>query len=322
MCPPFFLLRGNPGSAKLVLGRLRLRDSSSVCAASEGGAPFVARRAIRLHGCAFPHFAPPPAATPPGSPVAGALHAVFSIRCRIRALKHLTLSTWFGELRDLLPAASPDLSSSAVALWPALAFAVCPRCGAFEGPGPGPHPSPCGLCAAAPPPFDAARSLFSYAGDVRHAIVATKYAGRPYPVDAVARRLHETLVGGWRDLIPDGAPPTVVPVPAHPWKYFRRGFNLPALIASRLSQRIGLPFDPLALSRTRGRVPQARLPGILRHENVEGAFRVPRGRKVPPAILLLDDVYTSGATAEACARALKCAGADSIVVVTVARTVS
>lgn len=134
-------------------------------------------------------------------------------------------------------------------------------------------------------------------------------------------RLHEILVGRWRDLVPDGAPPTVVPVPVHPWKYFRRGFNLPALIASRLSRRIGLPFDPLALSRTRERAPQARLPGILRHENVEGAFRVPQDRRVPPAILLLDDVYTSGATADACARALKSAGADSIVVVTVARTV-
>jgi predicted amidophosphoribosyltransferase len=236
-------------------------------------------------------------------------------------LKHLTPSTWFGELRDLLPAASPDLSSSAVARWPAHAGGTCPRCGAFEGSEPAPHPSPCGLCAAAPPPFDAARSLFAYTGDVRAAIVAAKYAGRPYPVDAVALRLRETLAGRWRDLIPDGAPPTVVPVPAHPWKYFRRGFNLPALIASRLSRHIGLPFDPLALSRTRGGVPQARLPGILRHENVEGAFRVPRGRKVPPAILLLDDVYTSGATAEACARALKSAGADSIVVVTVARAV-
>ena len=137
----------------------------------------------------------------------------------------------------------------------------------------------------------------------------------------MAFRLREAIAERWKDLIPDGTSPTVVPVPAHPWKYFRRGFNLPALIASRLSGYIGLPFDPLALSRTVERIPQARLPGILRRGNARGSFRVPRNRKVPPEILLLDDVFTSGATVEACALALKSAGAASIVVVTVARAV-
>ncbi len=233
-------------------------------------------------------------------------------------------SAWIAELatlRDLLPAAISDLSASAVARWPAHAGATCPRCGAFCGHEPPLHPPPCGPCSADPPSFAAARSLFAYAGDVRAAIVAAKYAGRPYPVRAVALRIREALAGQWKDLIPDEAPPTVVPVPAHPWKYFRRGFNLPALIGSVLSRRTGFPFDPLALSRIRGRVPQARLPAGSRRENVEGAFRAPRRRKVPATVLLLDDVYTSGATVDACARALKSAGAASIVVVTVARAV-
>src|SRR5512141_1559639 len=219
---------------------------------------------------------PPPSAERP--PVAGRPHPRWK---RLR----FPQAPWIGvaTLRNLLPAASPDLSSSAVARWPAYIFAVCPLCGAFEASGAAPHPSPCGLCAAAPPPFDAARSLFAYAGDVRAAIVATKYAGRPYPVDAVALRLRETLTGRWRDLIPVTDPPTVVPVPVHPWKYFRRGFNLPAMIASCLSRHIGFPFDPLALSRIRERIPQVRLSGILRRENVAGAFRAGRGCKVPPS---------------------------------------
>ena len=99
------------------------------------------------------------------------------------------------------------------------------------------------------------------------------------------------------------------------------GCNLPALVGSRLSRRTGWPFDPLLLARDGERAPQAGQPGGLRRENGEGAFRGPRGRRVPPSGLLLDDVCTTGATAAACARALKQAGAGHIVVVTVARAI-
>jgi len=214
--PPVFPTAGEPRQREARTGRLRLRDSSSVCAASEAGS-------VRGSPCdpparlRFTSLRPPPAATPPGSPVAGRLHAVFSIRCRIRALKHLTLSTWFGELRDLLPAASPDLSSSAVALWPALASPCVPRCGAFEGPGPGPHPFPCGLCAAAPPRstprapllLRGRRSPRDRRDEIRRSPLPCRRSGPAPPRDPR---------GGWRDLIPDGAPPTVVryrPIPGN-----------------------------------------------------------------------------------------------------------
>jgi len=222
-------------------------------------------------------------------------------------------------LRDLLPSPSPDLSPAAVARWPVLRGGECPRCGAISQTS---APSPCALCAASPPPFDAARSLFPYAGDVRAAIVAAKYGGKPFPAGAVALRLHDAVACRWNDLFPDGCPPTVVPVPIHPWKYLRRGFNLPARVGACLARCAGFPFDPAALSRRPGSASQAGLPGIRRRQNVEGVFSARRGRTVPPAILLLDDVYTTGATAVACSRALKSAGAESIVVVTIARTVS
>jgi predicted amidophosphoribosyltransferase len=187
----------------------------------------------------------------------------------------------------------------------------------------GPQPGvPCLSCTRRLPAYAAARSLFRYGGEVRAAIVAAKYAGRPFPVRTVSERLGEALRGPWKDLLPDGERTTVVPVPVHPWKYFRRGFNLPSLIGSRLSDALGASFEPLLLLRDRERSPQAGLPLAKRPDNVRGAFRVPNGRIPAGRILLVDDVYTSGATAESCARALKSRGAGPIVVVTVARTVA
>lgn len=204
--------------------------------------------------------------------------------------------------------------------WSAREGKPCPLCGDVSAASAG-LPTPCAACAADPPPFDAARSLFLHAGDVRAAILSAKYAGRPFPAGPVADRLRDALGGPWRDLFPDGEAPTVVPVPVPPVKYLRRGCNLPALVGCRLSRGAGWPFDPLLLRRDDGRAPQAGLPAGQRRENVEDAFRVPRGRRVPARVLLLDDVYTTGATAAACARALKRAGGGRIVVVTVARAV-
>jgi len=160
-----------------------------------------------------------------------------------------------------------------------------------------------------------------YEGDVRRAILAAKYSGRPFPARAVAARLQDALSGAWRDLIPDGPPPAIVPVPVHPWKYYLRGFNLPARVGSHFARLLGWPYAPLALARLGGRPPQAGLRLADRLRNPRGAFLVPQGTAVPRRVLLLDDVFTSGATARAAADALKTAGADPIVVVTLARAV-
>jgi predicted amidophosphoribosyltransferase len=139
--------------------------------------------------------------------------------------------------------------------------------------------------------------------------------------DALAERLHGAVRNTWSDLFPDDFRPAVVPVPIHPVKYFLRGFNLPALVGRAFARRAGWPFAPLVLRRCPGATPQAGSRLKDRRENVRDAFRVPAGVRPPSEVLILDDVYTSGATAAACACALKTAGARHIVVLTVARTV-
>jgi predicted amidophosphoribosyltransferase len=227
----------------------------------------------------------------------------------------------FRCLTSLFPVSQGVLSDASVRSWPAYRGEECLRCGAFTGDGcaDGTLLS-CPACAT-PPPFDFARSLFAYEGCVREGIRAAKYARQAVPAKTLAERLLEAVYGKWDDRFPDGFRPVVVPVPILSFKYFQRGFNLPALVGLAISRLAGWPFAPLVLRRTGGNRPQVGLRLTKREENVRDVFHVPPGRQPPTEILLLDDVYTSGATARACARALKTAGAGHIVVLTVARTV-
>jgi ComF family protein len=231
-----------------------------------------------------------------------------------------TVSGEFALLRPLLPPPSPDLSYDALGAWPlcreeAIVSSGAPATGAGGSPPvdspPCPHPRP----------FELALSLFAYEADVREGIRAAKYAGRSDVASAFARRFFEAIRGDWADRFPAGFHPTVVPVPIRPGKYFRRGYNLPALVALSLGRLAGWPCDLLLLRRTGERRPQAGLPLAARSENVRGAFIVRTGAQAPRQVLLVDDVYTSGATVAACARKLKTGGAEHIVVLTVARAI-
>ncbi|MEM6681880.1 MAG: phosphoribosyltransferase family protein, partial [Pseudomonadota bacterium] len=113
-------------------------------------------------------------------------------------------------------------------------------------------------------------------------------------------------------------------VPLHPMRIMRRRFNQSALIAKALGKRLDLPVDVLALKRTRATPMQQGLNASQRRRNVRGAFAVDRARAKRIQghdIMLIDDVYTTGATAEACARALRKAGAGRIGVLTATRVV-
>jgi ComF family protein len=106
-------------------------------------------------------------------------------------------------------------------------------------------------------------------------------------------------------------------MPMHWLRRWRRGFNQAELLAQEIARRSATPVRR-SVRRIRGTAPQAGLTHAKRRQNVAGAFRV-AGRVEGMRVLLVDDVLTTGATASACARALKAAGAERVAVLTVAR---
>jgi ComF family protein len=115
----------------------------------------------------------------------------------------------------------------------------------------------------------------------------------------------------------------IVPVPLHRWRLWARRYNQSALLAQRLSHLSRKPFDPFVLTRTRSTPSQGVMPSAkARARNMRGAFRVPPSQTAKidgRRVLLVDDVLTTGATLEACARALKRGGAEKVLVLTIAR---
>jgi ComF family protein len=165
--------------------------------------------------------------------------------------------------------------------------------------------------------FDLARALFAYRGPASSVIRAFKFEGE---FSLGAQFLEAALERGW---LPPGIGPAevVLPVPLHRRRRRERGYDQASLLARVLARRLGTRFVSRALVRTRYTSQQALLPAARRWDNVRGAFavRAPasvRGRRV----LLVDDVMTSGTTADECAKVLKRAGAAHIQVLTLART--
>jgi competence protein ComFC len=114
----------------------------------------------------------------------------------------------------------------------------------------------------------------------------------------------------------------IVPVPLHPARRRERGYNQAELIARPLSRKLSLPLRAYLLVRTKPRPPRLLLSRRERWESVRGAYEMRKGAQVDKLrVLLIDDVCTTGATLDACARALKRAGAKSVTGLTVARVI-
>jgi ComF family protein len=193
----------------------------------------------------------------------------------------------------------------------------CERLGtpfAYESGGPLISPA----AFADPPAFDRARAAMRFSDVARDLVHLLKYGDRldlVQPFSCWMSRAGSELL---REC------DAIVPVPLHWTRLFQRRFNQSAALARALSQRTKIPVIDDALLRVRATPPQVGLARNERAKNVHGAFSVEKGLRAKvkgKRIVLIDDVLTTGATANACARVLRRAGATRIDVLTLARVV-
>lgn len=181
---------------------------------------------------------------------------------------------------------------------------ACPQCGIQT-----PHGERCGLCLKHPPYFSQTISLFRYDFPANKIIHAFKYG-------------HQLAVGSWlADLLAEKltiAADIIIPLPLHPDRLCERGFNQSCEIASVLGNRLNLPVHRSIVQRVRNTPHQTGQPLKNRQKNVKAAFESHadlRGK----TILLIDDVMTTGATLNECARTLIEQGAKRVVTAVAAR---
>jgi ComF family protein len=191
-----------------------------------------------------------------------------------------------------------------------------PSCGCRCGLPLLPGRAECGRCRRGRQPFAAGASLGPYEGPLRVLLHQLKFAGRR----RAAARLAELLLEDEAVRLLVATSDVLVPVPLHPRRLRERGFNQSALIAEELARGAGRSFSPETLARRRDTAPQSGLKAAERRRNVRDAFVVRRpGFVAGRVVTLVDDVVTTGATAQACALALAAAGAAEVRLLTAAR---
>ncbi len=191
----------------------------------------------------------------------------------------------------------------------------CPRCG-IGFPSPSETDHLCSACLTEERYFTRARAICRYEGAMVEAISRYKFGG----VTRLAKPLGHLLAECRDPDFPLGDSDLVIPVPLHPSRLRQRGFNQSLLLARYLCSRRDLRLDFTSLRRARPTQPQTRLSGPERQTNVKGAFEVKRPDVIAhQRVLLVDDVFTTGATIRECSKALLQAGAEEVNVLTLAR---
>lgn len=173
----------------------------------------------------------------------------------------------------------------------------------------------CGECLAETPVHDGVRAAVAYGPTARTLALRLKYGGRTSHAETAARMMARHL--------PDGAD-LLAPVPLHRWRIWARGFNQAALIAQGLARVSGVKAELDLLRRVKATPPLRGMGPRGRAKTVAGAFALAPGareRVKGRSVVLVDDVYTSGATTDACVRVLKRAGAARVTILCWARVI-
>ncbi|WP_428560808.1 MAG: phosphoribosyltransferase family protein [Solidesulfovibrio sp. DCME] len=215
----------------------------------------------------------------------------------------------------------PICPGCAVGLAPRLG-GYCPRCGGL-GLEAAATPVVCPDCLRQGRSWDGFAFHGPYEGLLREMVLAFKFHGGIAKGRLLAGLLADAYLRaaarqGEGAMDPAG-PDILVPVPLHPRRLAWRGFNQSLELSRGLASRLGRPIVSSALARIRDTTPQSSLPGAKRQANIAGAFAAVPAIVGGRAVLLVDDVMTTGATVDTAARALRFAGAARVDVVVVAR---
>ena len=209
-----------------------------------------------------------------------------------------------------------DVHSFCVACWTQVEFLGDSGCATCGMPLEATEAEECGACMARPPRIQRTRSAVAYDDLSRGIAIRLKY-GRKVALARTMARYMAPLVDASAE-----QKPILVPVPLHRARLWQRGFNQSALVAKDMGRKLGLAAEPRLLRRVKRTPPLKGMSLSQRQRTVAGAFQVTNATELQGrTIVLVDDVLTTGSTADACAKALRRAGAARVELVSWARVI-
>lgn len=170
----------------------------------------------------------------------------------------------------------------------------------------------CGDCTGKATSFEYGRAVFSYNMYIRESISRFKYHGRKEYAEFYADRMYECCSDWIKKILPDA----LIPVPIHKKRYNKRGYNQSELIADKLGALCGTPVLSDYILRQKNTRPQKELTPVERENNLKNAFVITKKAKelykAVNCVIIIDDIYTTGSTIEACSHILKENGVSTV----------